>query len=245
MVARLTLASEMVRPTTRAGSSRPSREAAASTVEQLRDRIRGMQDGVPRIPVATHPALADLVQLRTGGSYQVDSASLAMALLAAPSQAGAWSAVVGADDFGVEAAAELGVDLRRTVLVPDPGELWLEVTAALIDVVTMVVLRPPVAVKEQVASRLSARLRKRSSVLVSWGQWPGAEASLSLQSSSWSGLDHGHGRLRSRRVVVDVRRGSAPARRAELWLPGIEEPIGRVDLGHDTVGYDSLDEALA
>lgn len=216
-------------------------QSTSATVQQLRDRIHGMQDGVPRIPVATHPALADLVQLRTGGCYEVDSASLAMALLATPSQTGAWSAVVGAGDFGVEAAAEMGVDLTRTVLVPDPGELWLEVTAALVDVVTMVVLRPPAPVSERVASRIGARLRKRSAALVSWGSWPGSEATLSLRSSSWSGVDHGHGRLRSRRVVVDVRRGSAPARRTELWLPGQEEPISRVEVVSPAV----LDEALA
>jgi hypothetical protein len=212
-----------------------------ATVQLLRDRIRGMQDGVPRVPIATHPALADLVQLRTGGSYEVDSASLAMALIAAPSQAGAWSAVVGAEDFGVEAAAEMGVDLARTVLVPDPGELWLEVTAALVDVVTMVVLRPPAGVTERVAGRIGARLRKRSAALVSWGRWPGVEASLSLRSSTWSGVERGHGRLRTRRVVVDVRRGSAPARRAELWLPGDDLSIGRVE----ETAHDSLDEALA
>jgi hypothetical protein len=202
----------------------------AATLQQLRDRIHGMQDGVPRIPVATHPALADLVQLRTGGSYEVDSAGLALALLAPPSQEGAWAAVVGAGDFGVEAAAEMGVDLTRTVLVPDPGDLWLEVTAALIDVVTLVVLRPPAGVSERTAGRIGARLRKRSSVLVTWGQWPGAEASLSLRSSRWSGADRGHGRLRSRRVVVDVRRGSAPPRRTELWLPAQDAPIRRAEV---------------
>jgi len=215
-------------------------KSASATVQQLRDRIHGMQDGVPRVPIATHPALADLVQLRTGGSYEVDSASLAMALLASASQAGAWSAVVGAGDFGIEAAAAMGVDLARTVLVPDPGELWLEVTAALVDVVTMVVLRPPVVVGERVAGRIGARLRKRSAALVSWGPWPGSEASLSLRASTWSGAEHGHGRLRSRRVVVDVRRGSAPPRRAELWLPGQTAPIDRIEIPHDR-----LDEALA
>jgi hypothetical protein len=213
----------------------------AATVQQLRDRIRGMQDGVPRVPIATHPALSDLVQLRTGGSYEVDSASLAMALVAEPSRAGAWSAVVGAEDFGVEAAAEMGVDLTRTVLVPDPGELWLEVTAALVDVVTMVVLRAPAGITERVAGRIGARLRKRSAALVSWGRWPGAEASLSLRSSTWSGVERGHGRLRTRRVVVDVRRGTAPARRAELWLPGNDQPIGRVE----ETAHVPLDEALA
>src|SRR4051794_30032954 len=223
-----------------------SSTSASATVQQLRDRIRGMQDGVPRLPVATPPALADLVQLRTGGCYEVDSAGLAMALLAAPSQEGAWSAVVGADDFGVEAAAEMGIDLARTVLVPDPGDLWLEVTSALVDVVTMVVLRPPGQVSARAASRIAARLRKRSATLVSWGPWPGAEASLSLQGSTWSGVTHGHGRLRTRRVVVDVRRGSAPPRRTELWLPGQAAPIDRVDVAGPDLRPDlraALDEA--
>lgn len=197
----------------------PSRAAVrAGTVRQLRDRIARMQDGVPRLPVATHPALDGLVDLRTGGAYEVDSAGLAMTLLAAPSQAGAWVAVVGAEDFGIEAAADLGVDLTRTVLVPDPGEQWLEATAALVDVVTMVVLRPPAGVNARTAGRLAARLRKRSAVLVSWGSWPGSEARLAVESSTWTGLDHGHGRLSSRRMVVTVSRGSAPARRVELEL---------------------------
>ena len=209
------------------------------TVQQLRDRIRGMQDGVPRLPVATPSALADLVELRTGGSYQVDSASLVMALLAGPSQQGAWTAVVGVDDFGVEAAAERGVDLSRTVLVPDAGDLWLEVTTALIDVVTLVVLRPPAVVDHRVAGRVAARLRKRSAVLVVWGQWPGAEASLSLRGSTWAGIAQGRGRLRTRRVVIDVRRGSAPSRCTALWLPGEDSPVAPVA---DTA---PLEEALA
>jgi hypothetical protein len=209
------------------------------TVQRLRDRIRGMQDGVPRLPVTTPPPLRELVQLRTGGSYEVDSASLVMALLAGPSQQGAWSAVVGVDDFGAEAAAERGVDLSRTVLVPDVGDLWLEVTTALIDVVTVVVLRPPPAVDHRVAGRVAARLRKRSAVLVAWGRWPGAEASLSLHGSTWAGIAQGRGRLRTRRVVVDVRRGSAPSRRAALWLPGQDSPIAPV------AAATPLEEALA
>jgi hypothetical protein len=216
----------------------PEPVPAHVTVQQLRDRIRGMQDGVPRLPVATPATLRELVQLRTGGSYEVDSASLVMALLAGPSQQGAWSAVVGVDDFGAEAAAEMGVDLSRTVLVPDVGDLWLEVTTALIDVVTMVVLRPPPVVDHRVAGRVAARLRKRSAVLVAWGRWPGAEASLSLRGSTWAGIAQGRGRLRTRRVVVDVRRGSAPSGRAALWLPGQDSPIAPLAAA-------PLEEALA
>ena len=37
------------------------------------------------------------------------------------------------EDFGVEAAAEAGVDLERTILVSRPKDSWLEATAALVD----------------------------------------------------------------------------------------------------------------
>jgi hypothetical protein len=76
---------------------------------------------------------------------------------------------------------------------------------------------------------------------VVWGRWPGAEASLSLRSSAWSGVDRGHGRLRSRQVVVDVRRGSAPARRTKLWLPGLDQPLSRVE----ETAHTDLHEELA
>ncbi|MFL6159651.1 MAG: hypothetical protein ACJ72D_26495 [Marmoricola sp.] len=200
------------------------------TLEQLRGRIAGMQDGVPRIPVATHPALSGLLQLRTGGAYEVDRASVGMALIAAPSQVGAWSAVVGAADFGVEAAAEIGLDLTRTILVPDPGDQWLEATAALVDVVPVVLLRPPPGVTERTAGRIAARLRKRSSVLIVWGSWPGAEARIRMRSTTWSGAEAGHGRLRTRKVLLGVQQGTAPERTAELWFPSEAGPLDRVDV---------------
>ena len=52
---------------------------AQVTVQQLRDRIRGMQDGVPRLPVPTPPALGELLQLRTGSTYEVDRETLTRA----------------------------------------------------------------------------------------------------------------------------------------------------------------------
>jgi hypothetical protein len=67
---------------------------------------------------------------------------------------------------------------------------------------------------------LDARLRKRSSVLVVWGDWPRCEARLTLEDARWSGPDRGHGRLRSRHLRVAVRRGGAPPVRADLAFPG-------------------------
>ena len=201
-----------------------------TSVHQLRERILRMQEGAPRNPLETHAALADLVQLRTGDSYGVDSASLAMALMAGPSQAGAWCAVVGVADFGVEAAAAMGVDLTRTVLVPDPGEHWVEVIAAMVDVASVVVVRPAVPVSEHVASRIGARLRKRSAVLIALGDWPRCDAWLSLHEPTWSGAGRGDGHLRSRRVVVAVRRGSAPPLHAPMWLPAPDAQVRRCEM---------------
>ena len=47
---------------------------------------------------------------------------------------------MGAPDLGLEAAAGFGIDLERTVVVPHPGELWLSVTAGLLDVATVVIV---------------------------------------------------------------------------------------------------------
>ncbi len=204
-------------------------DPARPVVDQLRERVTAMQGGPTRMPVPTHPALADLLQLRTGGSYGVDSASLALALAAGASAAGEWVGFAGWPDFGAEAAVELGVDLSRTVLVPDPGESWLEVAAALVDVLRVVVLRPTVAVDARSAGVLDARLRSRSSVLVVWGEWPRVEARLSLERSRWTGPQDGHGRLRERSASLSVRRGTAPPVRSLVRFPGTGAPLERVD----------------
>jgi hypothetical protein len=200
-------------------------DPARPVLDQLRERVTALEGGPSRLPVPVLPALSGLVSLRTGGSYGVDSASLALALAAGASRAGEWVGFAGIPDFGAEAAAGLGVDLTRTVLVPETGEHWLEVTAALVDVLRVVVLRPPAQVDSRAAGILDARLRKRSSVLVVWGDWPRCEARLSLEDARWSGPDHGHGRLRSRHVRVAVRRGTAPPVRAELEFPGEGAPL--------------------
>lgn len=193
-------------------------------VQQLRARVRQMETGGLREPMPTHPALAGLVHLLPGSSYRADSTSLALALLAGPSAQGQWSAMVGLGDVGLEAAAELGVDLSRTLLVPDPGEHWPEVVAALLDVTSVLLLRPPAPVDAHTASRIQARLRKRSAALVVQGEWPQCEAQLVLERQQWQGLGHGTGHLRTRRALVAVRRGAGPEARGTVTLPGTAAP---------------------
>ncbi|WP_445255960.1 hypothetical protein [Nocardioides aurantiacus] len=196
-------------------------------VEQLRERMAAMERRPAADPVPTLPGLADVLPLHAGATYAVDSASLALALAAGASQAGAWVGFAGCPDFGAEAAAALGIELSRTVLVPDPGEHWLEVTAALVDVLRVVVLRPPAKVSEKNAAVLDSRLRNRSAVLVVHGRWPRVEARLSTVDSGWEGAEAGTGQLASRRAGVVVHRGSRLPQRVDLSWPGVV----RVDLG--------------
>lgn len=122
-------------------SARPALEVVA----ELRREVERIQGTATCAEVPVHPALRGLLDVRSGGVYAVETASLALLLLAGPSAQGSWCGIVGMRDLGVEAAAAMGVDPARTVVVPDPGNRWLEVTAALVDVLDLVVVRPPAA----------------------------------------------------------------------------------------------------
>jgi hypothetical protein len=211
-------------------------ETQGDVVRELQARIRRMQrNRLDTRELPTNPALADLLPggaLAAGSAYSViGSTTLALSLLQGPSSAGAWCAVVGMPDLGVEAAAGLGIDLERLVLVPYPGEQWLTVASALIDVVSVLLLRAPerdgrVRITDGGASKLASRLRQREAVLVSLGDWPGAAARLSVSDSSWAGLGAGFGHLAGRQVTVSSAaatwQGRAKSRR--LWLPGPPGP---------------------
>lgn len=177
-------------------------------VAALQQRIKSLQGAPTRLTVPVHPALEGLVQLRAGASYAVDSASLALALAAGASRSGEWVGFAGWGDFGAEAATQWGIDLRRTVLVPEPGELWLEVVAALVDVLKVVVLKPATMVDPKSTSVIDARLRARSSALVVWGEWPRVDARLSAERVEWDGVGRGRGRLKQRAVHLAVTRGT-------------------------------------
>lgn len=214
------------------------------------DRLQGRPEGEP---LPTHPGLSGLLEVRPGGVYGVDTASLALLMLAGPSAQGSWCGIVGVRDLGVEAAVGMGVDPARTIVVPDPGDAWLEVTAALADVLAMVVVRPPSQgeaaangpgrrspVTARDASRLAARLRTRGSVLVPWGEWPRCDARLSLGDVRWGGVEQGHGHLRSRQATVSVRRGDAPSRSRPLWLPAADLTVRPVQDVHPVSVGESL-----
>ncbi len=207
-------------PTGRNTAQRPSAEQKLAHIQELRQRVLRMQGTAVSQPLPTHPALAELIRLQTGSSYAVDRPWLAMALMAGPSAAGAWSAVIGVADFGLEAAAQAGVELERTVLIPAPGDAWLEVAAALVDVLQVIVVRPPGPVSAHQASRLASRLRQRDAVLIAVGDWPRAEARLQVCRSDWTGIGRGHGRLTAQLARVAAHLHTGQTREADLWFTG-------------------------
>ncbi|MWB97853.1 hypothetical protein [Agromyces seonyuensis] len=204
--------------------SAPLRSPGTDRVAELQARIQGMQATKLGRELPTHPAIAAVLGggLREGGVYRVAGAtSLVMAMLAGPSAAGRWCAVVGMPGFGLEAAARTGIRLDRLALVPEPGANWLAVVAALADAVPMIALAQPGRVGQAEASRLAARLRQRGGVLVTTGEWPQAEASVRIARSDWHGLGDGHGLLADREALVERsgRGGFGPAHRVRLALP--------------------------
>jgi len=211
-------------------------EGRMRQVRDLQQRVRQVQDARPGSTsgqgLETLPAVAEMLPggaLRSGTAYAVQgSTTLAMAMMAGPSAAGSWCGVVGIPTFGAEAAASTGIDLSRTILVPDPGDQWLTVTAALVDVLTVTVIRPPGRVTGGEAARLDARLRQRGSTLIALGVWPQAEARLSVGDSTWVGLGDGHGHLSAREVTVTAVPRSGRTRQTRLWLPGPDQQVRAV-----------------
>jgi len=200
----------------------------------LADRVR------PTTPVAGRllPVPAPLAPLFPEGSLRRGTTTtvsgqpghgattLALALLAAASQAGSWCAAVGLPDPGVVAAAELGIDLRRVVFVPHPGSGWAEAAGDLLSGVDVVLVRPPGRARLTAARHLTARARERQTALVvlveHLSAWPeGGDLALSVGAVEWAGVGRGHGHLQGRRAEVRVsgRRSAGRVMECSLWLP--------------------------
>ena len=201
-------------------------------------------DAVPGESVL--PVLDALRELLPAGGLQRGSvvatgswSLLCLALAAGASAAGAWCAIAGVPQLGVRAAADVGLDPGRMLLIAEPGPSWPQVVVSLLDGCELVLLRPPARPAAQPAAqvrrKLEAVIRRRGSVLVVAGEWDGAQARLHVADQEWAGIGTGHGRLRARRVRVmaDGRGAAARSRERWLWLPG---PDGSVAVADDEPG---------
>ncbi len=106
--------------------------------------------------------------------------SLPVGMAAAVSAAGGHVAIVGLPDFGLLAAVEMGADLSRLAVIPDPGTDPVEVAAVLMDGMDLVVLGlAGRAVSATRARAVVARARQKGcTLLVARGEWEGASIRL-------------------------------------------------------------------
>lgn len=210
-------------------------EANAEVLAQLRAHVARAEARFRPQPFPVVSALEGVLPesgLMPGTVYSLSvGGALLQSLLSGPSAKGHWCGVIGVSDFATEAAEIAGVRLDRLVLVPEPGNQWLAVVAALADVLEVLVIRPPGSVRAKDAARLAARLRDRGGVLLVVGDWPRADVRLSLASSRWQGLGCGHGYLMSREVEIEVssKRYPQPRRRTVL-LPDRHGRIARKEV---------------
>jgi hypothetical protein len=214
--------------------------------------ISALRAGIPAVMaherlLPVHPVLAPLFGVAPGepglvrGHTVVCSGSAAMscalAVMAAPTRAGSWAGVVGLPSVGVAAAAELGVELSRTIFVSDASTSsttsstssktssdMAAILSALIDGVEVLVLsrRVVAAVSDGVMRKLHTRMQSRGSVLVLVGDPGSISADVRVNASTvmWEGVGAGNGHLQRRRVNIelDARRRGRPTR-ADVWLP--------------------------
>jgi hypothetical protein len=178
--------------------------------------------------------------------------SLACAVAARAVAAGSWLAVVGVDDFGIEAALEHGVTPERVVAIAatDVGA-WADRLAAAADGFELLLTAPPPGA-ERSMRQLRQRLQARGSILLTVpppgraghdagraaghdaGRAAGrvaslpADVELTTTDATWLGIEVGHGRLLARRVTIRAggRRVPRPIT-LDCWLPG---PDGCVDV---------------
>ncbi len=197
----------------------PAVTLAARPVTLAADQV------LPLLPALGHlvpwEGLARGVTVACAGA---GATSLALALVSEASRAGSWVAVVGWPGLGCGAVAGSGVCLERLILVPAPPEARrVDVLAALVGAVDVVLVGPAAPPPPGPARRLGARARERATTLVLAGSsWPApTDLVLSVDRQTWVGLGAGHGHLQGRRVRVTAtgRGRAARARTAQLWLP--------------------------
>lgn len=193
---------------------------------------------VPRALPDALPVAPPLHDLMPGGGLARGSVVavpefglLCLALAAGASAAGAWCGLAGVPELGVLAAAGLGLDPERTLLIPQPGTVWPQVVSSLLDGCELVLLRLPVVAAAQTRRRLEATLRRATGVLLVAGEWPGAHVVLQVTQQQWSGLGDGHGRLRACRAeVMAGGRGAAGRIRTRwLWLPAEDGTVATAE----------------
>ena len=144
--------------------------------------------------------------------------SLSLSMVAAVTAAGGNVAIVGQPDIGLLAAVEMGADLSRLAVIPDPGSDPVEVAAVLMDGMDLVVLAlggrsVPLTRARAVVARAH---HKGCTLLVTDGDWQGASIRLQARVCGYetTASTPGFGRIKQVRLQINgvCARGRAISR---------------------------------
>lgn len=228
-----------------------SRMAAVPTRgEAVAERCPEVEDASADV-LAVPSALAGLLPrggLARGSVVSFSGASsLLLGLLASVTAAGGHAVVIGRPRLGLLAAAEMGAQLRRIALVPDPGSDPVEVAAVLLDGMDLVVLGLGGAtIAPSRARAVIARARsKRCTLLVTDGQWSGVDLRIDAKVIGYDGLGRGTGRLRSLQLAVRTQGRSAVPAAGRLDMQVVAGRVEWIDAAHRPGVVTPLPEAVS
>jgi hypothetical protein len=186
-----------------------SGKMSGAVVARADDLLPESESGLPLPPWLAESLPAPLPR----GTVAVLSGarSLLLSMVAAVTAAGGNVAIVGQPDIGLLAAAEMGADLSRLAVIPDPGTDPVEVAAVLIDGMDLVVLglggrRVP---QTRVRAVVARARNKGCTLLVTDGDWQGAPTRLAarvcgyeITAGGWDKPAPGFGRISGVRLQV-------------------------------------------
>lgn len=241
-----------LRPAAEAGTAAPPAartRPAADTPPAALTRAAARPDLLPgtiRPPRAILPVTTDISALLPHGGLTTVTAitasrrgatSLLWRLLAGPTSAGAWCALVGMPGRYPLAATAAGADLDRIAFIDATGPRIADAAGALAEGVAAMVV-PTDALTPAQARRLTARARKGGTAIVWWETRPvaGPDARLEVARVRWRGLRvntdrrWGAGRLDACELDVAAHWRSGGDRRARIWPYGGEPETNVVDL---------------
>ncbi len=190
------------------GSSHRGSSSIDSSVDELlpaSEALLPVPDSLAELPIGLpRGAVAVLAGAR----------SLPLGIVAAVTGSGGYAAIVGQPDAGLMAAAEMGADLSRLAVIPDPGADPVEVAAVLMDGMDLVLLGlGGRSVPPSRARAVGARARQRGcTLLLTGGDWQGATARLEVRVCGYDVTGAGAGspipgRGRIGRVRLAMRSG--------------------------------------
>lgn len=191
---------------TAAFASDQHQENRVEQLKQLRKKIAALS-GKDTFPEADPAPEGPAILPRGTVAVLSGARSMLLRMVASVTADGGNAAIVGQPDIGLLAAVEMGADLSRIAVIPDPGNDPVEVAAVLVDGMDLVVLGlGGRRVSRTRARAVVARARQKGcTVLVTDGDWEGASTRLEARVCGYefaAGSSPGFGRISGVRLQI-------------------------------------------